>query len=206
MTDLAGKQFGRLTVVSEANRLRKPCGVPERRWNCLCACGAETVVSQGHLTSGNTRSCGCLLKETRGLNNKTHGDTRSPEWVAWTAMRDRCENSRGAYEYHAGRGIRVCERWQDYQNFLSDMGRKPSPAHSLDRVDPNGDYEPSNCRWATRTEQNRNRRNAIVVEHEGRLWRLHEIEALTGVSRHTLKRRYYAGKRGTALFAPPRTY
>lgn len=205
MTELVGKQFGRLTVISETDRRRKPCGSPERRWICLCVCGAETAVSQASLTSGNTRSCGCLLQETRGLNNKIHGDTRSPEWVAWVAMRDRCVNQRGAYQYHAGKGIRVCKRWQEFQNFLSDMGRKPTPAHSLDRVDSNGDYDPSNCRWATRTEQNRNRSNAIIVEHEGRLWRLYEIEALTGVSRNALKRRYYAGKRGADLFASLKT-
>ncbi len=104
---------------------------------------------------------------TRSIANKTHGEGwhKTPEYHAWQAMRARCERpSFVAFKWYGGRGIKVCDRWQKYEQFLSDMGRKPTAKHSLDRIDNSGNYEPSNCRWATREEQMRNTRACVLTE------------------------------------------
>lgn len=158
-----GAVFGRLCVVS------KDTG---KFWNCVCACGKEARVVLHKLTTGHTRSCGCLLVERRGQDSITHGAAiggRTKEYSIWTKMRDRCKPGTGkkSRENYAGRGITVCERWQSFENFLADMGPCPSPKHSIDRIDNEGNYEPGNCRWATMTEQGRNKRNNIMLEWAG---------------------------------------
>lgn len=103
--------------------------------------------------------------DRRGKHFRTHGDTASPEFKAWVDMRQRCGNPFAReYPYYGARGIRVCERWSRYENFLADMGRRPSAKHSIDRINNDGNYEPSNCRWATKSEQARNRRPAGTVK------------------------------------------
>lgn len=166
--DLTDQAFGRLTVLGFAGNVR---GV--RNWACACACGGITRVTIGNLRNGHTTSCGCFGRNNGG--HRTHGDTvgrqRPGEYRSWTMMLNRCTNERaGNFSYYGGRGIVVCERWLIYANFLADMGRKPTPDHSIDRKDPNGNYEPGNCRWATRQEQaenQRTRRNAVLVAIDG---------------------------------------
>jgi hypothetical protein len=200
-----GQTFGRLTVLSEEDH------DPERKyWRCRCACGVESVVRQDHLVSGRTQSCGCLVPDTTRIRSTTHGDTigahRAPEYKVWCAMLERCykpENT--GYKHYGARGIRVCDRWKSYENFLSDMGRRPSPKHTIDREHNDGNYEPSNCRWATYTQQARNRSNNRMLSHNGITCCIAEWADRTGLSQDSIGRRLSDGwSIERALTAPMR--
>lgn len=153
--ELAGKRFGKLIVVSENGRSNDQRVI----WNCLCDCGKLTTVRSTHLKRGTIKSCGCLRNETSKRINTTHGKSKTAEYEVWGGMIKRCRNEKSTgYPDYGGRGITVCDRWNDFENFLEDMGLRPSPFHSIERKDVNGNYEPENCKWATKTEQSRNTR------------------------------------------------
>lgn len=161
---LVGRRFGRLVVAAMADRGARG----KIRWRCDCDCGEENIVRGDLLRGGRIRSCGCLSVDVarRRLREMTttHGDTDSKEYRAWCKMKERCDVASAAgYANYGGRGISICERWRSYEAFLEDMGRAPSAKHSIDRVDGNGNYEKGNCRWATATEQVRNRRTTLRV-------------------------------------------
>ena len=154
--DMTGRVIGRLTVIEKAGRYRT-----RFTWRCACECGGEAVATGDNLRRGHTQSCGCLCRDRTSEANRTHGEThRTAEWSSYQAMINRCEcPSHKQYADYGGRGIKICARWrQSYAAFLADMGRKPTPKHTLDRIENDGDYEPTNCRWATRSEQNANTR------------------------------------------------
>ena len=158
MNNLTFETYGRLWALN-------PVGKDEYRhtlWQCLCECGNKIVVRAKSLRNGDTRSCGCLHKETCKTNGerKTHGLTGSPTYISWQAMKRRCLKSQeDNYPRYGGRGIEICDRWlNSFENFLADMGKRPEDL-TLDRINNEGNYEPSNCRWATLSEQNSNRKS-----------------------------------------------
>lgn len=159
--DRTGHKFGRLTVLRFAGRKSK-----QSYWFCRCECGTEFATYIGNVVRGLTRSCGCLHSEHSSAAATTHGETRqlskTPEYACWVQIKTRCFNQ-NYVEFHlyGGRGITMCDRWRDsFENFLADMGRRPSRKHSIDREDVNGHYEPGNCRWATSSDQAKNRRHS----------------------------------------------
>lgn len=154
LDDLTGKIFGRLSVLR-----RVPNGaLGYTKWECLCSCGRTCIVIGGNLRVGQSKSCGCWYLETRGESNKSHGSYKAPEYVIWKAMKQRCCNPNStAYKHYGGRGIAICSEWiDDFERFYRDMGKKPSPRHEIERRGVNGNYEPDNCEWATRSAQMRN--------------------------------------------------
>lgn len=156
--DLTGIKLGMLTCIvpNTSGKLRK--------WNCKCDCGNVTVVATNKLTSGHTRSCGCMALEVRRNNGKLnfeHGrghGVKDLTYKSWTSMRERCRPNYSKSKYYFDRGIRMSERWNSFANFLADMGER-GIGETLDRIDVNGNYEPANCRWASAKTQQRNRRN-----------------------------------------------
>jgi hypothetical protein len=191
MVDLSGKKFGRLTVVARVG--------PPLRWVCVCNCGSVTVVRPSSLTSGSTRSCGCLREELtrRGFTYK-HGHTSkkgdSPEYQSWHSMKGRCRNPNdSAWQWYGARGITICARWNSFSNFLADMGPRPK-GKTLDRIDSSKNYEPVNCRWATAKEQAANRRPARNAKFTAMKVRTVRALASLGVSKYELARRFHVGE------------
>lgn len=185
LIDLTGQRFGRLVVSRRAE-----CGGKKPLWHCVCDCGVICLVRGYRLRSGETRSCGCLSDETRA-RPRSHGlaskGTRSPEYEVWRTMRARCANPNvPCYEYYGGRGIKVCERWSSFANFIADMGARPTAEHSIDRRDVNGDYTPSNCEWVTAKHQQRNRRNNRTLTYCGRTLTVAEWAETLGVKQRLL--------------------
>lgn len=160
-----GERYGRWTVLDVA------LGEDGKgRYVVRCDCGTERSVSGYTIRSGRSRSCGCLQRELAAERGRTHGLTGSPEYVSWSSMKARCLNPKNDnYSRYGGRGITVCNEWRDsFEAFLAAVGPKPSPHHTLDRIDVDGNYEPGNVRWATPAEQRANQAPIALRTHCGR--------------------------------------
>lgn len=185
---MIGKRFCRLVVIGRAGSFNH-----KRTWNCLCDCGRIIVAPTGSLNSGNTRSCGCLKLD---IHTK-HGQHKSRTYSLWLAMHNRCRLRQ--YRHYYGR-IRVCEQWRDFSAFIADMGPAPN-GMTLDRIDNSGHYEPSNCRWATRTTQVRNTRRRIEYEHCGDRHSLIEWSEILSMNYELLRGRIRRGWTFSAAIA-----
>lgn len=187
--DLTGQEFGRWTAI---RRERTPNG--EWAWLCRCQCGTEKHQKASRLRSGVSLSCGCMRNEMTTVRNITHGRSKTLAHRIWCVMKTRCVNPNATgYENYGGRGIKVCERWQSFENFLADMGEPPSSKHSIDRIDVNSDYCPENCRWATDTEQARNKRSNRTLEFRGETRTVSEWSESLGIAYQTILHRLRAG-------------
>lgn len=167
MEFLAGKVFGKLTVIRFMGSVIRS-GKRRKTWLCKCECGDEKVIEHDQLTRGKSVSCGCYRKKIGKIHNTKHGLRQTKEYRVWAGIIQRCNNPNcNRYKDYGGRGITVCDRWLKFENFIADMGMKPSPKHTMDRIDNDGNYEPINCRWATDEEQRRNRRDNRWIEYNG---------------------------------------
>lgn len=198
--DLSGQRFGRLVVLGWAGYSK-----PNAVWVCKCDCGGENLVPSGNLVAGRTRSCGCLNLENLSKSGSADfcaRDTKKhPEYKVWGQMIRRCHNPQTRrFEDYGGRGITVCNRWrhgEDGQHgfacFMADMGSRPSPKHTIDRVNNDLGYSPQNCEWRSRTDQTRNRRNTVIVQYRDREMSLPEACELASMQYSLVKGRIFRG-------------
>ncbi len=182
---MEGQRFGKLVVLSKgpSDKWNGP------RWLCRCDCGNEKLYTASNLRH-RAKSCGCLRTEV----STTHGQTGTPEYYAWNNMLQRCTNPKHPnYRLYGERGINVDPRWSSFENFLADMGPRPTPHHSIERRDVNGGYRPDNCHWATLEDQSRNKRNNVFYEYEGERLTESELSRKTGVLITTIRARLARG-------------
>jgi len=190
--NIIGKRFTRLLVVAEV-----PKTGHERRFLCKCDCGKESFVAMSKLKTGKTKSCGCFKRDvaTKHGHTWTNGERNETQvYKAWHGMKQRCYNANHPnYHCYGGRGIIVCERWlESFEFFLEDMGNAPSGT-SIDRIDNSGNYEPGNCRWATRKEQAENTRRNVLMAYLGRTQLLSQWAHELGIKQNTIVYRLRRG-------------
>lgn len=182
--DLTGQRFGRLTVVKKIGIKNAGQRGSKSVWLCKCDCGNEKEVLRNSLISGNTKSCGCLGVETKKLMHLKHGMAKKRLWKIWTGIRDRCNNpNNSSYHYYGGRGISVCDEWNDFEKFMIwSISNGYDDTLTIDRIDTNGNYEPSNCKWSTRKEQTRNRNITKKVTYGDKKIPVSEVAEIEGIT------------------------
>lgn len=188
--DMAGRRYGRLLVIKLHHR-----DGSKAYWECLCDCGKTTILRNCALTSGNTKSCGCLGDENRAYGSITHGMSKTEEYRIWSGMITRCENThRNTSKRYVNRGIKVCDRWRfSFKSFLEDMGPRPSSRYTIDRINNDGNYEPSNCRWATIKEQANNKSTNVKFIINGESISRTELCRKYGINQTTFRHRINSG-------------
>lgn len=203
--NLSGQIFGKLTVLKESGRTKDQ----QVLWSCKCQCGKIATVRASSLKSGITASCGCLRKDWSIKHKTKHGHARigkrTSEYGIWQDMRKRCYKTYSSvYRYYGGRGVRVCDRWfNSFENFFADMGVRPTSKHSIDRINNNGNYEPSNCRWATQSEQVNNSSRTIKIIIYGITYSIKQASELFEIKHRILYDRLRRGwEPHEAIFTP----
>lgn len=195
--NIVGQRFGKLVVLSMYER------TPQRKykWLCQCDCGNQCVVFGSKLKNGHTKSCGCLRHNSPP--NKTHGKKDDVLYPVWCQMRYRCSNPKHhAYKWYGGKGITICDEWNDFQTFYDWMHNNGwKPGLTIDRIDPNGDYCPENCRLVDLYQQQNNRSNNIMLEYNGQKDTISNWAKKIGISRWVIAARYYRGITGDELFS-----
>ena len=187
--NMIGQKYAKLTVLSQVGVNKSG----EKMYECLCECGNIKVIRGNSIRRGLTTSCGCYRSQYISNKNKSHEQCDNPTYKSWTAMKSRCLNPNTvAYQNYGGRGIKICDEWMDFNNFLRDMGDKPK-GKTLDRIDVNGNYEPSNCRWASVKEQNRNTRQNVMITYNGETLCMKEWAERLSISYPTLQSRIRSG-------------
>ena len=194
--DIAGQRFGRLTVLSRDGSTK--CG--NAKWKCQCDCGNVVSVNGAALRNGRTKSCGCLSRDSQNPRNTKHGKSHTHLYSSWRSMKERCNNPNfKKYNLYGGRGIRVCDEWQTFEGFerwaLANGYREDAPRNerTLDRKDPDGNYEPSNCRWVSYAVQNQNKRTNRNITFNGETKTAAEWGRAIGGDRHSILKRLELG-------------
>lgn len=191
--NLIGKKFGRLTVTDGPTYKGRRVA-----WVCTCDCGNVKTIAGNMLTNDNTRSCGCLRRETTAARLTTHGmasskdqSKRTAEYKVWAGIKRRCQNpAEERYPAYGGRGIKICSRWSDsFEAFLTDMGKRPSARHQIDRIDNDGDYEPGNCRWVDRRANMNNRSDNRFLQLGEERMTVADWERRTGIPSAAIRAR-----------------
>lgn len=205
--DLTGLKFGKLTVIGLDHKEKRKTRGYRIFWRCICDCGNECIVNGDSLKYNRQNSCGCLHIEAAVQRRKTYELRNTSAYRIWNGIKYRCFNKNCLqYPYYGGRGITMFFAWiDDFQVFYDYVSKLPhfgEQGYSLDRIDNNGNYEPNNIRWATRTTQSRNRRSNVTVEYNGKKITLAEASEITGVKPFTLHSRIKRGLTGEDLFKP----
>ena len=185
--DLTNKKFNRWTVLYQSKKNNHN----QITWYCRCECGIEREVKGGHLVNGTSKSCGCYNRDLHRQicieRNTTHGMTRTRLYKIWDGMKNRClTKTSNTYKKYGAKGITICDRWRDFKNFYDDMGHPPTDKHTIDRIDPYGNYEPSNCRWALMKAQQNNRTNNHLLTCNGVTKTLQQWADETGIHYKTI--------------------
>lgn len=182
-----GAVYGRLTVTGPSALIPSD---HNRSTPVQCSCGTILRVLKGSLIHNTTKSCGCLREEVLAKNKTTHNMSHTPEFKAWCHMRQRCDNPNdAAYKHYGARGIVYCDEWKTFENFIADVGLKPSKTYTLERLDTNGNYERSNVVWADIVTQRNNTRNSVRVPYKGELLTIKELAKIATVAEHVLSNR-----------------
>jgi hypothetical protein len=189
--DITGKKFQALTAIKFSHKHTKWLS---SFWLFQCECGKQKILQKSKVICGHIVSCGCGAKNKKRTGNPTHNLSKTQMYILWKGMRQRCNNPKNPkYPNYGGRGIKICDRWDDFRNYLNDMGERPSPKHSIDRIDNNGDYTPENCRWATNTQQTRNQRSNIKITLNGDSKCLSEWAEINNLSESCVRARIIRG-------------